>query len=493
MSSTVAITVAGTDVSRSVVYSSASFETHQNAEPGTFEITLKDPLRTLGPFVTGSEVILTVDGDRRFAGYVTQVSRKFAFPADIIPTDSRQWVLRGVDYNILFDKRIVRRPADYLNSLPVFHGNQYDGTLISYHAANYLDLPTGFNSTTYVDNIRYMGGLTVADATLVGIYQQQGSTWRTQMEQFAGWSGAVYYIDPDLKLHFHAIESNTAPVEFSDTPNGTTTIGPRDVSAAENGSGMVNEAFVWGGSEWSAAGVATGVVMGHAINSTSVTAHRLWQGSQTHFGETGFLLQYGVNARATQIVNGSGAQVGFNPGLAYPQWDLSMTWYGHDLPVGANVRAGQLVTTRLSTFGGELNPITLPLRSVRISFPSVDQTGKGTVQYDGQLGLSLDDPTSLWGVIRKLSRQRLLPVASASNTTVPSVYGGFGQFTPTALSSTLYDLPNDFGYVAGTLQVYVAGTLLQRDVDFTETDPPAGTFTLTSAPAGWVWVVVRTI
>ena len=45
---------------------------------------------------------------------------------------------------------------------------------------------------------------------------------------------------------------------------------------------------------------------------------------------------------------------------------------------------------------------------------------------------------------------------------------------------TLFTLAN--AYIAGTLKVWRDQLTMQPTVDFTETDPDAGTFTLTSAP-----------
>lgn len=487
MSSTVEIVVAGVDITSRVLYSTAYFEEQQNAVPGTFEITVKDPERTYSPPDTGAEITLELDGVRHFGGYVTQVTRKFAVPADETPSDARQWVLRGVDYNILFDKRVTRNTSNYLRNLPVFYGDDYDGDLIKFFCANYLDLPAGLDTTTFVDNVAYPFFLTSPDATRVGGWKQQGTIWREQMELMAQWSGSVFYISPDLELHYHALEDTDAPFGFSDTPDGTTTIGMRDVTATERGGPqMTNDAFVWGGSEWS-----EDVVFAREQNSSSITAHGRWQKAEHHFGEDGYKLQQGVDGRASLIVNGSPAVVGFNPGEAFPQYDLNLTWFGENQPAGQQIRAGQLVSTELNTFGAPFDPMVLPMRSVRITFPGVDPTGKGHVQLQGVMGLSLSDPFSIWQHLRNLTRQRTPVVSVATQDTSISTYGGFGQFEPVNVSGLVYKLPNDGGYIAGTTQLYEDGVLLTRGVDYTESDPVAGRITLTATPSGDLWLVVR--
>jgi hypothetical protein len=66
---------------------------------------------------------------------------------------------------------------------------------------------------------------------------------------------------------------------------------------------------------------------------------------------------------------------------------------------------------------------------------------------------------------------------SSSSTTYGASYAGVPTPTPNG-SATVYTLP--FGYIAGTLQVYVNGLIQRPGTDFTETDPAAGTFTTTS-------------
>lgn len=481
------------DVTNHAIWRQCSFESQQNAQPGTFEVTLRDLDRTLGPFDTGGELTLDVDGVRLFGGYVTQVGRRFALPADELPTDSRLWVLRGVDYNILFDKRVTIRndsvpsSPQNLRRLPLFHGDEYDGDLIKHFASNFITPLTGFDVTTEVDNVALPFNLSAPDPDRVGGWRQQGTPWREQMELIAEWSASVWYISPDKKLHFHAIEDDDAPFGFSDTPNGTTTIGMRDVTATEDASQMVNDALVWGGSEWT-----EGAVFARSQNTTSISDHNRWQVAEHHFGEDGYKLD--TQWRADLITEGHSAVVGFNPGLAYPQWQLSLTWFGEDVPGNAHLRAGQLVDVSLTSFGGALSPMTLPMRSVRIGFVGVDSAGKGHVQFSGQLGLQLNDPYSIWGYLRRLARRRARSVVAAStNATADSTtYGGFGQFEPTQVTGTIYDLPGEAGYIEGTTMVYVDGVLLARNTDYTESDPVAGEITFASSPAGWVWVTCRT-
>lgn len=491
-SSQVEVTVGGANVTNHAIYSRMGFDAQQNGQPGTLQLTLRDLDRTLGPFTTGDEVIVEVDSIRLFGGFLRQVSETFALPADKLPTDTRLWVLRATDYNTLFDWRITRNLSNLLQWTPIIYGDVYAGEAIQDLCANYLDLPAGLDYTTHVDDIRRLmdleGGSPPYTASSFWTWKQQGTKWREQMEMVAEWSAGLWYIDADMKLHHHAVEDSVAPFGFSDDPDGVTTIGMRDVSATEDASFMVNDAFVWGGSEWT-----NGTVIGRSTNEDSVDEHGLWQTSEWHFGEEA----YRVNTqwRADQIVEGSEElrSAGFNPGLAYAQWSVTLSWFGENVPSNQHIQAGQIVPIYLTSFGAPLNPILLPMRSVSVDFVGVDDSGKGHVKFTGHFGLQLSDPFSVWAYLLKLQRQASPVIAAATNSTPGASYGSLGQFEPDSLGGGVYELPNDFSYVPSTTQVYVDGVLQQRDTDYTESDPVAGEITFSGGdPSGWIWIVCRT-
>lgn len=525
--SDVVITIDGEDVTPYVLFSTASFEAQVNAIPGTFEISLKDPDQSL-EFVTGKEITLDIDGQRMYGGFVTQVARKFFFPAvdtsDAVggpaAVKTRMWVLRGVDYNVLFDKRVLRNPDNFLSQIPNFNGGRKDGDLIRNDlTASYLDLATdGLDTTTEVDDVICPFSVTddpldaQCDPTKVGAWMQQGSTWRKQMEDFAQFSGSIWYINPDKQLVWKALETFEARWGFSDVPNKDTVVGAegtfmgstygfRELDATEDGSFFVNDALIWGGSEF--AGASGGTVFARKESATSQADHGRWQYAETHFGEEGYRILDGVEVRAAVIVNGQPGSVGGDTtrGLNHEQWQLKLSWYAHDVPLVSSVRdhlkPGNIVYIELQTFGIEGPTVQiLPIRQFRISFPTLNPDGDSFVRFDGTFALQLDDPYTLW---RYLLKQRSLAgragaVSSADNTDTDVVYGTQYRDAPLETPDgiiTVFSIP--FAYIAGMLHVFRNGIQGIPGVDFDELDPNAGTFEFTTAPLATDTIQVITV
>lgn len=598
--STVVIRYDGTDITNDVMPAGTRFESLNNAAQGSMSMTVRDKDQAYD-FVTGKEITLEIDGVPMWGGYLTRVQRKFAFPAVDTTTvppglvKSRLWVLTGVDFNVLFDKRIVRNPDDFLHQLPNYTSEDFDGAMIRFMltASKYFDVDDGvFDVTSQVEdtdayrtyhaltNGSISSGATTVTVDQVDLYPaffpfyaiikddpvtggnreivkvtgltsltfdieraampdwylgsptsavahgsgswfqhftpsawlQQGSLLRAQMEDFTQFSGAVFYFAPDKVLHHHALEHEEARWGFSDRPNKNAitaspasyqgaTIGPRSLDAVTDGEILINDAFIWGGSEWSGDGQT---VFARRQNSTSIADHGLWQTAEVHFGEDGFKIQAGVDARAKVIVEG-GATVGggFNPGLAYNQWQVSLSWFAHDVPEISgqhdHLVAGQLVHTELQVFavGGFPLEQILPLRSLAISFPASKGNSLSYVQFDGTFGLQIGDPYTLW---RYLLRATQLGQANAIPSTVdgsnPAPYGSILAAEPTPApdsSTTVFYLPDGRGYIAGTTEVYVQGQRLRRGVDYVESNAIAGQLTFAAAPDGstWLWVVCR--
>jgi hypothetical protein len=536
--STVAITYDGIDITSHVLFQSCSFELQMSGVAGSFEITLKDTVQSIGPFVTGKEVTFTIDGHRMFGGYVMQVARKFAFPVDrtdaahggVASVASRQWVLRGVDYNILFDKRVLRFSTDmsgrgFMKQLPHFWNDEDIGVLVRRLCADYIDIGS-IDYTTYVDDIDtpvphswYPDG--TAPHTK-GAWAQQGTQWRQQMDEFTQFNGGIYYIDPEKRLHVHAIESMEARWGFSDVPNHLpvtddpaikdpdtfqgSTYGFRDLDATEDGSMIINDALIWGGSEW--AGPNGGTLFARRQNEESIDTHNRWQLSEVHFGEYG--VQSAVDSRAEVIVNGTkSGRENQQYGFRNPQWQLKFSWFGHDVPFlnGArdHLRPGNLVTTVLYSFGSDLqHPLiqTLPLRTVRVSFPGLDANGNGYVSMEGYFGIQMSDPWTIWRyLLQTKTKASKLSVVSVSNLSESAVRGGIGNFSPMeqpdgertwfTIFITVDGVETSVGYIPGTTSVYLNGSLLRSGTDYEEAGPEWGEIRFATAPQASDWIKIQ--
>jgi hypothetical protein len=491
--STVAITVDSVDYTNSCLFAKCTFQQSMAAVPGTFQVTVRDPDRSL-TFVTGVEISLDIDGVRMFGGYVKQVSMGHMAPAadtsNLSDYNLRTWTLRGTDYNTIFDWRVARNTADYLSYITI--NENFDGAILRSLVNNYADM-TDF-TTTGIEDIA-----SIPDGDVI----QQGIKLRERFENLSYFGGAVWYVDGNKNLIYKPYEDVEKRWGFSDVPNhnaitvspttfqGATT-GFRQVEATEDSTGIVNDALIWGGSEFAGSG---GTVFSREQDATSQSTYGRWQYAETHFGETNYKTQFGVDARANVIVNGPpGTDIyGEQKGLRYPQWQFDFTWFSDDVPrlsgTPDHLVAGDIVTIDMDVFG-----VTklLPLRSLNISFPdALEESGDPDdhlVQFQGSFGLQMGDPFTLWRYIQKAeiratSTVNTVLATAVTETSTTTTFGASFRGVPTPTPdgvTTVFTIA--FGYVAGTTQVFLDGLLQREGTDYNETDPAAGEITMTTAP-----------
>lgn len=500
--STITITYDNVDISSSVIFASASFESQLGAVPGAFEFTVKDLTQTHS-FVTGKEITMSVDGTRYFGGFVTQVIHQLAFPVDDTVTGgaaavkTREFILRGVDWNILFDKRVCYNKAVPVDTHTDFAPTVSDIDILDTFFADYIDLTgDGIDVSHAVGRFESVGDVSPGTDTRYA-FVNPGDPWRHQMESMAIFTGAIWYIDCNKKLHYKALESAVPnPLwGFSDTPNKTTTFGFRDLEYIEDATNVVNDALVWGGSEYGSTGVTKQTVFGRAQNTNSQTIHGRWQKMETHFNEQGFFEADGCATRARVMVWGTPGLTseGDERGLQYPQRNVRLSWFAGQTP--SLLTAGSLVDVTLNVFGAPPIELTLPIRTITITFPTPT-----TVQFAAFLGIQTSDPWSLWKYMRQ-SSQRTTATASVITSDGSAPAGVPGTFvamepTPTPDGSNKVFICRD-RYVAGSLEVFlfkagVAGGLIQRSVyDYTESSPSTGAFTFVTAPLSTDKLYVR--
>lgn len=512
--SSIQILYDGDDITSYVMLAQTQFSVVMAGGPGTFTLRCKDPYSVLD-FVTGREIVLIVDNVRIFGGFVMQVGRTYAFPADYIPEGgisefrNRIWEIHGVNYNILFDKRVLRDTSNYLTNGLTVPVPVYDGDIIRNTFPNYFDLPVEMDFTTYVDNVFEF----TTDNTKNDVYQfpTQGTSMRRVLDDFSfNYTGALVYIDANWNLHYEAVNTLTKRWGFSDTPNNASissstggfqdaTVGMRGLSSTEDATGMVNDAFVWGGGVWSNDPATT--FFARVEDPTSIGLHNRWQYSEVHMGQAGYSVPAMVEATAQRIVNGSEDAIllGQNVGSKWPQYQLKVTWFASDVPYldgqRDHINPGELLTFKLYVLGDDGLPLNLllPCRSINISFPSNDADGDSYVQFDGYFGLQQDDPYQLWRYIRQVATTSVNELTQiVNNESTSAIYGAEYFDSPSPATdgvTTAFTIP--FPYIAESTDVLLNGLSQRVGVDYMESDPPGGEITFLAAPLSNDSILVR--
>lgn len=486
LASDIVITYDGNDITNDVLFASTRFDSQLAAVPGTFELTVKDMDRSRS-YVTGKQVTLEVDGVKLFGGYVLQVSRQYAFPADntanLANVKSRQWVLSGVDYNIILDKRVLRNTSNYTEQIPKSSSGSpiYDGAVIRTYLATYFDLPAGFDSTSTArirDTHQHPNGF---------VWPTQGSTLRSFLEGEAQF-GSVFYVDGDMQLWFLSVEDTIAPWGFSDKPDGVTRIGFREGEYIEDGTAIVNDALVWGGSEWAGDG---DVVFSRRQNATSISEHGRWQVGEVLVGNADYKSQAEVDARAKVIVDGneSGTFAEGSKGLVNPEQQFKAIWFGINAPSAQHLKPGDVAPIDLWVFSEDAGAtpftVNLPLRQITVTFPTLTEDGLTHVMFEGFFGIQNSDPYWLWHFLRTIPKGAFFVSTADDSTNTQPPYGTMYSGTPTPTpngSATVFTIP--WGYIGRTLSVFRDGRFLIRNTDYTENNPAAGEFTMNTAPSG---------
>lgn len=496
----------GIDLTRSILYSDCSFESAIQATPGAFSVTIKDPFRTLGPFTTGKELTVDLDGIRVYGGYVLQAYRKNFFPAvdtrDLTKVRTRQWVLKGMDYNYKLDKLVLYNHANPVAQVPSVVAGTFDGAIIRSFFAGAFDFPDDWDLTTFVQDIHKF------DDTWA--WQTPGSTARDQFTDLANF-GAFFYVDANKAVHYEPVQALVPSWGFSDSPAasravGGQWIGYREGQSVDDATAQVDDAFVWGGNQFSNNGKGA-VIFARKKDDPTIAAHGLWQFAETHVGDSSYASQKQVQARANAIITGAsdGTVIGNGVGMLLPEDQYTATWFGKDVPevlgVPQHLVPGAVTPLQVWTFSedGGTTPyeLDLPLKTLKISFPSL-RRGKPYVRFDGFFGISQTDPNWLWNYLLKQSRGSLggTITKQVSIATGPPPAGGGGSPAPPPPVGTFYsgqplELPDGtvttfhfpFSYISGTVAVFLNGLLQRPGIDFFEADPATGEFDMSEAPA----------
>jgi hypothetical protein len=486
----------GVDISDRVVYAQSWFEQSANPVQGSFQLVCRDMDQDFEP-VIGKKVTCHIDGKAMGGGYGLRIARGNFFPA--VETNppggvrSRKWTITGPDFNVMFDKRVLHDPADHFNALTIPESRRTLSGALTYLFDNFVDTIPGLGYSTHVDDID------VVYSRNKGLYVQQGSTLRAQMDDFVKWGAVIYYIDADLELHFHEYENIGHPWSFVDAfKNGVTTIGFREGAYEEDFTSIVTDALVWGGSAIAPPGPAGDVVFARypdppvadktvagrlqsaAREQAAIDRRNLygrWQMAEMNIGQENYLLQESVDQRAYTIINGPSGAVptyGLEGGFSQPTKRMTAAWYAHDVPDGDHVRAGEITDFILYTQGPPGNPLIarLPLRSVRMSFPTIPGDNPAAepltfVRFDGEFGTSYSDSRHLWKFLKQTRRLARRNVTAGPVTITPGATAAAFPVEDTDGSRTVFTFEGEFVY--GESDLYLNGLLQAPGVSYTAT------------------------
>jgi len=526
--SDIVIKLDGVDITNKVVYKESSFTSQANPIAGSFNLVLEDKDQDFD-VTAGEKVQLWIDGVPLFGGYVMSIGRSNFFPAvdtkNVAPNaiKTRKWILQGPDFNILFDKRVIRNDQDFDKAPKVPKGKRTITKAFRHLMNNYIDVPAGLNYHKDVDWITTQYGSDKHGGLYVGL----GSTWREQMDDFADNGAIVYYIDGAFSLHMHEYEVQRPSWLFSDKyfPAATNVVNFREGEFTEDFTGIVTEALVWGGSSLAKPGEdletseGIGVVFAKYPDGVANTAtwhgrkqtkakeeeaigrlnkYGRWQMAEMNIGQDNYLTKGSVKNRAYVIINGPPGEVptmGIQGGFNRPLPTMRCKWYAHDVPNFDHIRPGYITDFILYTQGTSLNkPLvsTMPLRSMTITFPSIpgdNPTNENIswVMFEGEFGLSFSDSRHMWRALNRIRRKVGKNARQiSSNITVDSenaTPGSTATLEPNESpdgSRTEFTFP--YTFYQDNIEIYLNGLRQRRSYDYiySATD---GTLTFSTAPA----------
>ena len=197
--------------------------------------TIHDPARSVTIQEDSDVVINDINtGDKIFAGLASYVTGRTSGV-------ERYWDLQCQSYSVLLDTSLVYAayPAAYTNPDTSHTGDQGILEDLFAHRVRKADGSIGASEMTAVDYVQQ--GL-VQNAALNFF----NMTLRECVELLAGIVNFSYYVDYDKKLHYYYQPTETAPYGLSSSPDGTTTLGYRNLKWKRDGTRVRNAFLVLG-------------------------------------------------------------------------------------------------------------------------------------------------------------------------------------------------------------------------------------------------------
>ena len=273
-SSIVKIRYDGNDITGDVILAGASFTSMVNGTPGSARFKIRDSGQTYD-ITSGGTLTLDIDGTRMWGGYVVESSKVFLLPVVDATRPSeitRVWSVTGVDYNVLFSKRVVWDPDHPTTKLSYRYGiDTYDDTIIKDIFDHYLDIDDDGLSRDGVQRIDKVT-LDVPGHAHFGTIASTSDPWDSVMYAIRRATGGIFYIDPFKVLHYVDVDTADSPYTLTDVPTASFDIGYQTFELSEDGSHLINDMLYWGAGTGS-----KDYVFSRTQDSASQALHGHWQ------------------------------------------------------------------------------------------------------------------------------------------------------------------------------------------------------------------------
>ena len=427
---TVEVEVGGNRITEDVIWAETTFQMAAAAQPGTFNISVRDPYKRWD-FKHGKGAITTlwINDKLMFQGYVMTVQYGYVFP-DVA---QRKWTLGGTDLNILFDRLIMynhANPAKYPDGGGTYHREEVtldDGSNAGWVIAvpqatedrDYIlamlkdfDIPGGPNDPSgrpiihavgadnyidYVSTINPDGKFTPpgAGTTLRGFMTDVSTSVQRQLP-----GSTIWYIDPQGNLIYKSVELIDAPHSVGDDDTDGWDV--RDLSVTIGVDHIKNDVLIFSGETSPLpASEQQFLLFKHNSLTKSVSRFGRFQSSEVL---SGHWLQGMVNARSTKLLYQEGG----------PSVTAEFTIFrsGFYVDQVVTISSGIYTYRRFDTTFGEIvsSAIKVPIRSIDMSFPEPNVVAyRVTCSYDTQ------DP---WGLLLALKRPAQRGITAPNFTVV---------------------------------------------------------------------------
>lgn len=414
---TTEVLIGGVDYGPHVVYEGAAFTARVNGAVGDCSFMVRDDGHAFN-FTFGQEIQLKVDGTVRWGGWILRPQQVFALPVVPSPTVSpRMWQIEGVDYNAVFDKRVLHDDA-HPNRQWSYDAGTWDDDVLN-------DVWDHFDMSGFTKDIHRVGtavldikGVTGRDG---GEVAAGGFTLRDVFTAVARNTAAIFFCTPEKVVTYLDSDSQTTSLTITDTPSGGDDVAYREAQIVEDATAMCNDALVWGAGYGSQS-----IVFARLASPSSIDAHGLWQVGQF---TGGVYRQASVNAIASSMVNGSPDA---HRGGKYAKRSVIVSTFDDRVSIG-DVVAFHCSSFLLPTPTPSHDDV-LPVREMLITFPAVSTKPKFklTLTWEIDAAWSIFDP---W-VPPPISR-------------IPPIGGGIGSPPSDPLSVCLaddFDRPDQIGW-----------------------------------------------